>query len=65
MSLHISDDVLIRGGPLSAYALSHTIFDHNRAGILCDDLNQADLLLRDHYLQVRNNTRKSLAALHH
>ena len=59
----ISDDVLIKGGTLSDYLLPISTFDNSAANILTDDRNNADILLRSHYFEVRKNIRKDLAGL--
>jgi predicted membrane-bound spermidine synthase len=62
-SISISDDVLIKGGPLSYYLLPISTFDNSNANILTDDRNNADILLKSHYFEVRKNIRKELAGL--
>ncbi len=62
-SLKISDDVLVKGGLLSAYQIPITAFDTTAAKVLTDDKNNSDLLLKSHYLSVRNGIRKELAKI--
>jgi predicted membrane-bound spermidine synthase len=60
-NIRIPDDVLIKGGLLSDYALPITTFDNTSANILTDDKNNSDILLKSHYFQVRKGIRKELA----
>jgi len=64
-SLVISDDILIKSNPLSAYSLPETIFDTLPAFVLTDDKNNADILLKSHYFKVREAIRKELASNTH
>ncbi len=57
----ISSNLLLRGGPLAVYEVPLESFDLPHANILTDDVNNADLMLRDHYFLVRENIRKNLA----
>jgi predicted membrane-bound spermidine synthase len=58
---NVESNFLLKGGPLSAYELPITVFDFWAANVLTDDLNNADLLLKDHYFLVREDVRKELA----
>lgn len=60
-NLSISDDVLIKGGPLANYILPLSTFKETGATVLTDDINNIDLLLKTHYQQVRKTIRKELA----
>lgn len=60
-SLKIGPDVFIKGGALNDYSLSLNLFNSKDAGILTDDKNNADLLLKAHYFKVRQLIRKELA----
>ena len=60
-NIKIDDDVLIQGGPLSAYALPISAFDTSAANVLTDDKNNSDILLKLHYLQVRKGIRTEIA----
>ena len=59
----IEADVLIQPGPLSDYALPVSTFDNSSSHILTDDINNVDVLLKEHYFEVRNQIRKQLAEL--
>jgi len=60
-NIKIKDDVLIEGGPLSAYTLPISTFDNSAVNVLTDDKNNSDILLKLHYLQVRKGIRDELA----
>lgn len=60
-NLSISDDVLIKGGPLANYVLPISTFREAGSNVLKDDKNNIDILLKNHYQQVRKTIRKELA----
>jgi len=60
-SLSISDDVYISAGPLSNYKLPVKLFDADLAKVMTDDRNEIDLMLKEHYFEVRKGIRKQLA----
>jgi spermidine synthase len=60
-NIKIDDDVLIRGGALSSYKLPVSVFDNSAVNVLTDDKNNSDILLKLHYLQVRQGIRTELA----
>jgi predicted membrane-bound spermidine synthase len=62
-NMSIADDVFLKGGPLSQYRLTLQAFDNRDLRVLTDDVNDVDLLLRDHYFEVRKSIRKELATL--
>ena len=59
----LSNDVLVKGGPLSDYALPITTFDNRSPEVFTDDVNSMDVLLKDHYFTVRKGIRKELAKI--
>ncbi len=59
--VNISDDVLIKGGPIGNYILPISTFDNKSANILTDDKNNIDILLKNHYYEVRKFIRLELA----
>ncbi len=60
-NLNISDDVLIKGGPLVNYVLPVSTFKESGSNVLTDDKSNIDILLKNHYQQVRKVIRKELA----
>ncbi len=57
----IESNILLKGGPLSAYELPITAFNSEAANILTDDINNSDILLKAHYFSVRERIREGLA----
>lgn len=58
----ITENLLLKGAPLSYFEVPVTAFDVAHANILTDDVNNADLMLRGHYMRVRDNIRTEMAA---
>lgn len=57
------DDFLLKGGKLTDYEVNISNFDVANAVLLTDDRNETDILLRPHYINIRNSTRQSLKNL--
>lgn len=59
--INFTDDLILKAAPLDVFLLPITLFDNTKATILTDDENNSDVLLRNHYFQVRKGIRKELA----
>jgi predicted membrane-bound spermidine synthase len=57
----ITKNIMLQGGPMTNYEVPLSTFDTANATVLTDDINNADLQLKDHYFLVRENIRKELA----
>lgn len=62
-NIKLGDDVFLPGGTLSKFMVSRSLFNEREARVLTDDLNGADILLREHYFRVRSGIRKEIEKL--
>ncbi len=62
-AIFIAQDFLLRGGPMIDYEVSNSDFDETKAVVLTDDRNKTDILLRPHFISIRNSARQNLKTL--
>lgn len=61
--IFIAQDFLLEGGPLAEYEVKVSDFNESKAVVLTDDLNKTDILLRPHFISLRNSVRQNLNRL--